>query len=166
MTPPDGARRALRAVPEKKNLLALPAGARPDGEELFETLLRGGGIRLERIISRGQTSPEGFWYDQAGDEWVLVLDGEAEIARADGSVIRLSRGDSLFLPKGMRHRVVYTSDPCLWLALHGNFAGAARAAFRIPVSRRLCRKWPRPWPGDGSPHSGHPPRPRKALPRS
>ncbi|MDR1490465.1 MAG: cupin domain-containing protein, partial [Desulfovibrio sp.] len=144
MTRPDGAKRPLRAVQEKKNLLVLPAEARPEGEEFFETLLRGGGVRLERIISRGQTSPEGFWYDQTVDEWVLVLDGEAEIAGADGSVIRLSRGDGLFLPKGVKHRVVYTSDPCVWLALHGNFAGPARAAPRIPISRRLCRKWPRP----------------------
>ncbi|MDR3176863.1 MAG: cupin domain-containing protein [Desulfovibrio sp.] len=125
MSLPNGAGNSLRAVPEKKNLLALPVGVRPEGDEFFETLLHGNGLRLERIISRGQISPEGFWYDQAEDEWVLVLEGEAEIARADGSVIRLFRGDSLFLPKGMKHRVAYTSDPCVWLALHGNLAGTA-----------------------------------------
>ena len=30
-------------------------------EELFTTLCRARGLRIERIVSNGQRSPEGFW---------------------------------------------------------------------------------------------------------
>lgn len=44
----------------------------PDARERerIEPLVEGAGFRLERIVSRGQASPEGFWYDQPEDEWV------------------------------------------------------------------------------------------------
>jgi cupin 2 domain-containing protein len=41
--------------------------------EQVATLLTRPGLRVERIVSRGQASPPGFWYDQAEGEWVLVL---------------------------------------------------------------------------------------------
>ena len=46
-------------------------------EELVDVLARGQGVRIERIVSTGQASPEGFWYDQDQHEWVMVLKGEA-----------------------------------------------------------------------------------------
>lgn len=33
-------------------------------EKLFTTLLQAPGIHIERIVSQGQCSPDGFWYDQ------------------------------------------------------------------------------------------------------
>lgn len=74
-------------------------------------------VRLERILSHGQTSPEGFWYDQAWDEWVLILAGGAEVRLEDG-VVRLDVGDWLFIPAHARHRVESTLPDTLWLALH------------------------------------------------
>ena len=106
-----------------ENLLAVPAGAAPDGPEWFETLFRvSGDVRVERIVSHGQTTPEGEWYDQDQDEWVALLEGSARIAYPDGREVALARGDQLFLPRHARHRVAYTSAPCVWLAVFGDFS--------------------------------------------
>ena len=48
-------------------------------EELFTTLLQTPGLRIERIVSHGHQSPDGFWYDQPIGEWVIVLKGAARI---------------------------------------------------------------------------------------
>jgi cupin 2 domain-containing protein len=77
------------------NLLADIPGEMP--EELVGEILRTDALRIERIVSRGQTSPPGFWYDQETDEWVLLL-----------------------IPRHVRHRVERT-DPqgeTVWLAVH------------------------------------------------
>ena len=68
-------------------------------EELIETLLEAAGLRVERIVSKGQTSPPGFWYDQPWHEWVLVLRGGArlEVAGEAGDVT-LRPGDYLLPP--------------------------------------------------------------------
>lgn len=87
-------------------------------EEIFEEILRRPGVRLERIISDGQTSPPGFWYEQGYDEWVILLQGEARLEYADGQLIDINVGDSLLIPAGCRHRVVYTASRTIWLALH------------------------------------------------
>lgn len=104
-----------------KNFFDLPEQARcPEGPELFETLLTGpDGLRVERIVSWGQVTPPGEWYDQDGDEWVMVVAGEARLTYEDGPEVRLSQGDQLFLPARRKHRVTYTSRPCIWLAVHG-----------------------------------------------
>jgi cupin 2 domain-containing protein len=100
------------------NLLTIPDAAEHSDQEFFETIFSGeGNFRIERIISSGHTTPEGMWYDQDRDEWVVVLQGEAGLGYEDGSKVRLSKGDSLFLPRHCRHRVVFTSSPCIWLAV-------------------------------------------------
>lgn len=77
-------------------------------------ILLSGNTRVERIISGGQTSG---WYDQEEDEWVCVLAGEGELEYADGSRQRLKAGDTAYLPAHLRHRVSYTSAPCIWLCV-------------------------------------------------
>lgn len=42
-------------------------------EEIFETLLKGKSFILEKIISSQHSTPEGQWYDQEKDEWVILL---------------------------------------------------------------------------------------------
>ncbi len=94
--------------------------------EVFEALLQRPGILLERIVSNGQITPEGQWYNQAWEEWVMILKGEAELSYPDQTPIRLKTGDSLLIPAHQRHRVSYTSSPCIWLALHfGQIVGTA-----------------------------------------
>ena len=78
-------------------------------------------LRIERIVSRGQASPPGFWYDQPQDEWVIVLAGSAELAFADDSAtMRMAAGDYVHIPAHRRHRVTWTdpAQPTVWLAVH------------------------------------------------
>ena len=102
-----------------KSLLKIPEGW--DGRaEYLETLFDKGPVRIERIISRGHRTPEGEWYNQDGDEWVAVLQGEGRLAFEDHTIIDLHPGDWMLLKAHRRHRVEHTSrDPeCIWLAVH------------------------------------------------
>ncbi len=49
-------------------------------EELIDVLAATGPLRIERIVSMGHASPEGFWYDQESDEWVLLVRGSGLFA--------------------------------------------------------------------------------------
>ena len=78
------------------------------------------GVRIERIISTGQSSPPGFWYEQAEAEWVLLVSGAAELRFADKDATRaLKPGDYVFIAPGRRHRVESTAaeEPTVWLAI-------------------------------------------------
>jgi cupin 2 domain-containing protein len=100
------------------NLFHLP-DALPPGE-LFTTLFETPTVRIERILSGGETTPPGAWYDQEQDEWVVVLQGAATLTYADHSSIAMKPGDYVLLPAHTRHRVDFTSQepPCIWLAIH------------------------------------------------
>ena len=88
--------------------------------ELFETLLTQENVVVERIVSQGQITAPGEWYDQDKNEWVILLQGEAELRYEDNSRIKLTKGDYLYIPAHQKHRVDYTSiDPiCIWLAIY------------------------------------------------
>jgi cupin 2 domain-containing protein len=92
----------------------------PPGGEASEPLALGEGIRVERIVSAGHASPEGFWYDQDGPEFVALLQGTATLAFADGTEQRIGTGEWLLIPAHRRHRVAATSaaPPAVWLAVH------------------------------------------------
>jgi len=101
------------------NLLALPEGDLSN--EFCETLLQRPGLRVERIISSGQSTPPGEWYDQAWDEWVLLVSGAAYLQlEGEREPRRLLPGDSIMLPAHCRHRVEETAanEATVWLALH------------------------------------------------
>lgn len=93
-----------------------------DGKEISDTLVSGKGVVIERIISTGQASPEGFWYDQEQDEWVVLLQGRAKVAWEDGKELTLTPGDWVVFPAHQRHRVEWTSKnpACIWLAVFGD----------------------------------------------
>jgi cupin 2 domain-containing protein len=103
------------------NIFDLPLSLTTN-RELFESIISNDNLLIERIISTGQTTAPGTWYAQEKDEWVIILQGEASLAYADGSQIKLITGDYLFIPAHQKHRVDYTSinPPCIWLAIHGN----------------------------------------------
>ncbi|WP_238184210.1 cupin domain-containing protein [Methylobacterium trifolii] len=105
------------------NLLAdLPAAA---AEEVVAELVRAPGLRIERIVSTGQASPPGFWYDQPEAEWVAVLAGAAGLHFADETAPRrLGPGDHVLIPARRRHRVAWTDSPTIWLAVHFSDCGA------------------------------------------
>ena len=102
----------------EQNLFERPAGA---ASEHIGALLVAPNLRIERIVSRGQASPPGFWYDQAQAEWVIVLAGSARLRFADEAADRpLAAGDYLHVAAHRRHRVEWT-DPAqatVWLAVH------------------------------------------------
>ena len=55
---------------------ALPSA---EAAEAFETIAASADVRIERIVSHGQATPEGEWLEQELDEWVLLLSGSAGI---------------------------------------------------------------------------------------
>jgi cupin 2 domain-containing protein len=105
--------------PETHNILAgLPPAL---SGEIFETIVQSDSVHIERIVSNGQITPQGEWYNQERDEWVLVLTGSADLL-FDGAETpqRLGTGDYTLIPAGCRHRVTWT-DPAVktvWLAVH------------------------------------------------
>ncbi|MGY8527557.1 cupin [Paracidovorax citrulli] len=125
---------------ESGNLFASVDGDQqgPDAEERFDSVVQRPGARIERIVSTGQCSPPGFWYDNPHDEWVVLLQGSAGLrlraspadaqAKAqlppgeDGeeTEIVLAPGDWIHLPAHCRHRVDWTDalETTVWLAVH------------------------------------------------
>jgi cupin 2 domain-containing protein len=93
----------------------------PASGEVFQDLLKLAGVRIERIVSTGQSSPPGFWYDQGWAEWVLVVSGSARVQFEDEPEPRqLGVGDYLYIEPNRRHRVTWTDPdlPTVWLAVH------------------------------------------------
>jgi cupin 2 domain-containing protein len=104
----------------------MPAGnllrGLPDAQasEVIETLLATPDVRIERIVSLGQASPRGFWYEQDQAEWVLLLTGAARLRFADEPDARsLAPGDWVEIAPHRRHRVEWTDpiEPTVWLAM-------------------------------------------------
>ena len=89
-------------------------------EELLEDILASKNFRLERIVSEGHSSPEGFWYDQYENEFVLLLSGNAVLEFQNEASINLKPGDYIIIPSHKKHRVKETSskERTFWLALH------------------------------------------------
>lgn len=116
--PPPKPKPKPRFKPKVANLLdKLPAAKRA---EAFTELLSRPGVRLERIVSRGQSTPEDAPMVQERDEWVLLLQGAAGIRIEDSDEVTLGAGDHLLIAAGQRHWVTWTATdrPTLWLALH------------------------------------------------
>ena len=88
-------------------------------EELTEVLAASETVRIERIVSKGHTSPEGFWYDQDEHEFVIVVKGEGSVRFEDGREVLLRPGEWLDIPAGTKHRVTYTrpDEATVWLAV-------------------------------------------------
>ncbi len=89
-------------------------------DELFETLLHAPHFKLERIVSTGQATPPGQWYDQERAEWVILLQGSAGLRIEGEEICTLSPGDHVLIPAHVRHRVEWTDParPTVWLGLH------------------------------------------------
>jgi cupin 2 domain-containing protein len=104
------------------NLLAeLPPAS---ADEILDTLLTRGPVRIERIVSTGQSSPPNFWYDQSEHEFVVLLAGAATLrlageAGADDELLALRPGSYVEIPAHRRHRVEATQaePPTVWLAV-------------------------------------------------
>lgn len=95
----------------------LPPSPASLGTESFAPLAEGTAFQLEHIISRGEASPDGFWYDQDRHEWVMLVRGSATLEFEDGTRA-LVAGDCLTIEAHCRHRVACASIDAVWLALH------------------------------------------------
>ncbi len=89
--------------------------------ELIQVIAGNHHVRIERIVSHGHASPDGFWYDQDENEWVIVLKGAARL-RFDDRSVELKTGDFVNIPAHKRHRVEWTTsdEPTIWLAVFFN----------------------------------------------
>jgi quercetin dioxygenase-like cupin family protein len=101
-----------------ENLLTrLPAAKRA---EAFTELLARPGMRVERIVSHGQATPEHAPMVQEQDEWVLLLQGAAGLRIEDSDEVTLHAGDHVWIGRGQKHWVTWTAKdrPSVWLAVH------------------------------------------------
>jgi cupin 2 domain-containing protein len=120
-SPPGGKLSNLKiaaAVSAMKNLFdAMPADC---ADEVFDPLVDSGQVKIERIVSRGHTSPASGWYDQPANEWVMVVAGAARLGFDDGSTVELRAGDFVNIEAHRRHRVEWTApdEETVWLAVH------------------------------------------------
>ena len=87
-------------------------------EEVFQVIIQNKNIKIERIISKGQKSDDGFWYNQEQSEWVLILQGAAHLEFEDG-IMALAKGDYVNIEAHKKHRVKWTmpNEETIWLAV-------------------------------------------------
>lgn len=87
-------------------------------KELVQTLMMAADVKIERIVSHGHASPDGFWYDQPEHEWVIVLKGAARLQFEDG-MVEMKPGDFINIPAFKKHRVDWTTsdEPTIWLGV-------------------------------------------------
>jgi len=89
--------------------------------EIFQDLIDSGDVRIERILSHGQATPEGQWYDQDRNEWIFLIKGRAGLLfEGNKNVVILNEGDTLNIPAHVKHRVEWTdsNETTIWLAVH------------------------------------------------
>jgi cupin 2 domain-containing protein len=93
--------------------------------ELFETLLETQHVRIERIVSHGHASPDGLWFDQDRHEFVVLLQGKAQLRFEDEEPVELVPGDFINIRAHRRHRVEWTTPdkPTIWLAVFYDGSG-------------------------------------------
>ena len=90
-------------------------------QEIFEEIITAENIKIERIISKGHTTPDDKWYDQDKNEWVILLKGSAGLLfEGEDNPITLHPGDYILIPAHMKHRVEWTdqNEEIIWLAVY------------------------------------------------
>ena len=112
-------------LPKLLNLFENRPANRP-GEQVIP-LLQASQWRLEHIISHGQPTDAGCWYDQPDPEWVLLVRGVATLRFAAGDSLEFKAGDCLLIPARLKHRVESCSPDAVWVALHYREPGTATA---------------------------------------
>ncbi|MBU1085993.1 MAG: cupin domain-containing protein [Candidatus Omnitrophica bacterium] len=91
-------------------------------EEIFNTLFETDGLKIERIISNGHSTAKDQWLEQNRSEWVLVVQGSAELLFQEPVMsVMLKAGDYVLIPAHCKHRVAWTAanQKTVWLAVHG-----------------------------------------------
>lgn len=90
-------------------------------KEIFEDIKDVKNVKIGRIISSGQATPPGEWYDQIQDEWAILVKGEADLLfEGEDAPLKLKAGDYVFIPAHKKHRVERTKEgeASIWIAVH------------------------------------------------
>ncbi len=89
-------------------------------DEILDLIIENDAVKIERIISKGHTSPESGWYDQETNEWVILLRGEANILIENEGVKSMVPGSYITIPAHQKHKVIWTKEntETIWLAIH------------------------------------------------
>lgn len=89
-------------------------------EEIFEKIISEKNLTIERIISFGQKTDDDKWLYDNRNEWVLLLQGKAELLFEDGTKLKMRKGDYVLIKSKTKHKVIFTSKspPCIWLAIY------------------------------------------------
>ena len=87
-------------------------------EENFFEIFKNETIKIEKIVSNGQISPENLWYEQEKSEFILLLEGFA-ILEFENREVELKKGDCINIKAKQKHRVKFTSldEPTIWFAV-------------------------------------------------
>lgn len=125
----------------------LPPPCAAPAAEIFETIAVARAVKVERIVSLGQSTPQGEWLSQEKEEWVFLVSGRARLLFEREGELALEPGDYCVIPAGVRHRVEWT-DPqrqTVWLAVHYPPAatpsdGGEDRVQRVKVIRSVRRK--------------------------
>ena len=88
--------------------------------EIFENIISKDNIKIQRIVSKGDTTPKDEWYNQEDDEWVIIMQGEAVLSFENQKNIKLKAGEYINIPAYTKHRVSWTieTQETIWLAIH------------------------------------------------
>ena len=88
-------------------------------DEFFENIILSNNIKIEKIVSKGHTSPKFGWYEQDKNEWVIILKGEAILSFEDEKQIHLKSGEYINIPAYKKHKVSWTKpdNETIWLAV-------------------------------------------------
>jgi quercetin dioxygenase-like cupin family protein len=71
----------------------------------------GGSMRAQLTTAKtGMTQPTGWHYHVCEDQFVYVTRGWVELEFETGELLRCEAGDSVFIPGGMKHNELRTSD--------------------------------------------------------
>ncbi len=87
----------------------------PQSGETFTTLLEYKNIKINRIVSSDNL--DDTEYIQEEDEWLILLEGEATLLLNDEEK-KLTKGDTLFIPAKVTHRILSTQTGTVWLTVH------------------------------------------------
>lgn len=89
--------------------------------EAFKVLFKSRNLKIERIVSKGQATPESTWFKEKTGEWVILLKGKARLVfKNNKETFILKPGDYIYIPANTSHRVAWTNlkQKTVWLAIH------------------------------------------------
>ena len=71
----------------------------------------GGNMRAQVMTaSQGLSRPTGWHYHECDGQFIYIMKGWVDLEFEDGQSIRLQAGESLYIPGGLRHNEIATSD--------------------------------------------------------